>query len=121
VSTLVIWEEVPETTKLFLIPDSEITPEIEGYLTLAHGRYTNSDDENEGLDFLNAAFTAEKHRVEQKALTKKEKDMGFTPMSDFYFKYQCRWAKFEIETETGEPINTTTDPVKRVVISGFIM
>jgi len=51
---LLIWEIVPESTDLVLIEDP--TEEQLRMLELANNTFLNSDDENEGLLYLNAAL-----------------------------------------------------------------
>jgi len=55
--TLVIWQNIPEETKLYLIPDDEISTEQRKLLKEANGKFINSDPCCEGLDFVNAAFS----------------------------------------------------------------
>lgn len=57
-STLIIWEEIPENTKLFLIPN-EVADKHREYLTQCQNKYINSNDMNEGLSFLNYALAKE--------------------------------------------------------------
>jgi len=56
--TLLIWEEVPETTKLYLIPN-EVADQFSAYLKEAHNKFVNSDTYNDGLKFLNTALGEE--------------------------------------------------------------
>lgn len=48
-STLIIWEEIPENTRLFLVPDGIIHDDL---LTEANGAYVNAGDwlKNKGLN-----------------------------------------------------------------------
>lgn len=56
--SLLIWEEVPETVHLYLVPDEIITQEQRELLKEAHQNYINArgSENNRGLAFLNAAF-----------------------------------------------------------------
>lgn len=57
--TLLIWEEVPESTKLYLIPNKAIDGDSRMYLHLAHGHYINakvSEEAELALLCINAAL-----------------------------------------------------------------
>lgn len=56
--TLLVWEEVPEETKMYLIPN-EVAIKYEGFLRSAHGHLINTvdDDQYPGLKFLNTALS----------------------------------------------------------------
>ena len=56
--TLLIWEEVPETTSLYLIPSEEAV-KYEKFLTLAHMKLYNCDEVNDGMRFVNTALGSE--------------------------------------------------------------
>jgi hypothetical protein len=62
--TLVIWQNIPEETKLYLIPDDKISPEQRKLLEEANGKIINCDPDCEGLDFVNAAFTEDEEYSE---------------------------------------------------------
>lgn len=57
--TLLIWEEVPENSTLFLLPNSELTEEELNTLEKVNGKYCNSvgcsEEETTELLKLNAA------------------------------------------------------------------
>lgn len=57
--TLLIWEMVPEKTELYLIPN-DAADEYRNYLSQAHNRFINSDEMNDGMNFLNAALCESK-------------------------------------------------------------
>jgi len=42
-STLIIWEEIPENTRFFLIPNTTITPDMLKNITSANGRFINGE------------------------------------------------------------------------------
>lgn len=50
-SVLLIWEEVPETTKLFVIPVEDVTADLKKALESAHGKHINGED-SEDVDAL---------------------------------------------------------------------
>jgi|WetSurMetagenome_2_1015567.scaffolds.fasta_scaffold1443765_1 hypothetical protein len=43
--TLLIWEEVPEDTKLFLIPNEDLPEQYREVFTAAQDKFINSDDD----------------------------------------------------------------------------
>jgi hypothetical protein len=59
-NVLLVWEEVPEETKLYLIP-GEVAEKYEGFLKDAHGNYINTVgwEDHHGLFFLNTALGEE--------------------------------------------------------------
>lgn len=59
--TLLVWEEVPETTKLYLIPNSTLDAEDHTTLKTANGNYINGGTDNDdgaetALDCINNAL-----------------------------------------------------------------
>lgn len=60
--TLLVWQEIPEDTKTYLIPNEAI--DSNGFWDLmktAHDKVINGDEMNDGLRFLNAALLDEKY------------------------------------------------------------
>lgn len=57
---LLIWEEIPEDTKLYLINDP--TEEQLKMLEQACNKYINFDDVNEAMDYICAALTAKEYK-----------------------------------------------------------
>lgn len=55
--TLIIWQLLPEETKLYLIPDEFISEEHAKLIKEANGKLINVSDDCDGLLFLNAAFS----------------------------------------------------------------
>lgn len=55
-ATILIWEDIPEKTRMFVIPEEKIAP-IRHYLTEAHGNYLNCSELNPGLEFVNQAVS----------------------------------------------------------------
>jgi hypothetical protein len=55
--TLIIWQEIPENCKLYLVPNELITPEHAQLIAEANGKIINADDDCDGLLFLNAAIS----------------------------------------------------------------
>ena len=67
-SVLLIWEEVPESTKLYVIPEKEAA-EYSLYLEMAHNKIINCDEMNDGLTFLLVALAENEEscgKVEEK-------------------------------------------------------
>jgi len=46
--TVVVWEEIPENTTLYLIPNEIINNNIRDVLRMAHGHFVNQTDSEEG-------------------------------------------------------------------------
>ncbi len=117
-NTLLIWEEVPEATRLFLIPNDIITLEQNKFLREAHGKFVNNDPMNDGMDFLNAAVTKREHKV-----TKADcigPSNGFIPPSELFFANQCAWAEFEVPKENMMNLKEGGE-ITRVCLSGFLL
>lgn len=53
--SLLVWEEIPENTTFVLIPNN-VANIYRNHLEQAHNKFINSDDENDGMRFLNAAL-----------------------------------------------------------------
>lgn len=101
--TLLIYLEIPELTRMFLIPN-EVAKEYRGFLDEAHNHFINSgDDMNDGMRFLNNALST--------ALTVEEWDDG---EFNAYRGILCQY-----EVKTGSPILDTH--ITAVYHSGFIM
>ena len=56
-TTLIIWQNVPEDCKLYLVPDVKITPEQRALVSHANGKLLNCSEDTDGLDFLLAALS----------------------------------------------------------------
>lgn len=57
--TVLIWEWIPESMQIYLIPDDEINDDMRTLLKMAHGYHINGNadcSENDGLAFLNVAL-----------------------------------------------------------------
>lgn len=50
--TLLVWEEVPEKSFMFLIPNSVMITQYRVALKEAQSKYVNQDDTNDGLMFV---------------------------------------------------------------------
>ncbi len=97
-STLLIYEEVPEKTKLFVIPNSEITEQQRAWLKECQNRFINSDDENDGMLFINTAISNEKP------------EEGFEA-------FRAIWKDKEVSVEA--PL--TDANITNVYVTGFVM
>lgn len=96
---LLVWEEIPEATKLYLIPEEEAKPYFK-YLLEAHDKYINSDDMNEGMQFLNSALASNHEDVEKG-----------------YEKFATIWAKYRYDEK--RPLRDTH--ITAVFVSGFML
>lgn len=97
--TLLIWEENPDTIKLFLLPEEESKKHRE-YLDEAHDRMINSDYMNDGMRFLNTALSKEECI-----------DSGFE-------QYRGIWVQYQVK-DTASPILDTN--ITKVYKSGYIL
>lgn len=50
--TLLVWERNPEGIDVYLIPD-DVAKKYRDFLDAAHGKLIGSDEENDGMKFLN--------------------------------------------------------------------
>ena len=98
---LLIWEEIPEDTKLYLIndPTEEQLKMLEG----ACNKYINFDDITEAMDYLSAALTEEKYKNDPDIISS-VKDKSVISI----------WSKCKVTA----PINQQID---KVFISGFYL
>ena len=105
--TLLIWEEVPETTKVVLIPNETLDEGDRAVLRTAHGHLINSvgltPEQNRALDCLN------------NALCLKEEYLG--PEHPVGTRWAMRWKDFIHDQKT--PIEGKM--ISAAYIAGFIM
>jgi hypothetical protein len=118
--TLLVWEEIPEDTKLFLIPNEVIDSTRLELLKQAHNKFINQDEENDGLRFLNAALLDEKYVNDDSMF-----DDGYTSHRDGGRVYRCEptpkewrciFAKYKQDSS-----KVVEADITRVIISGFIL
>ncbi len=119
--TLLVWEEIPENTSTYLIPNTEL--EIDNRLELlkkAHNTFVNASPDNDGLRFLNAALCPEEHVDDDTYF-----DDGFTNHNGGERikrceptprEWRCVFAKYK-----QNPDEVIEADITRVIISGFIM
>lgn len=102
-NVLLIWEEIPEETKLYLIP-SDMAIKYKGFLESAHGNYINTVDwENHpGLMFLNAALSEEG---------------SSEGIEEPYVEYLGVLAKYKVDVK--HPLYKQT--ITEVYLAGFIL
>ena len=62
--SLVIYEMVPEETRLFLLPNA-VADLYRDFLTQAHNKFVNNDEMNEGMHFLMAATSPKMEYVDE--------------------------------------------------------
>jgi hypothetical protein len=99
--TLLIYENVPESTSLYLIPDNEADKYRE-VLRGAHNKFINSDDDdrNENMGILSAMLAKKKEFVEA-----------------VHLKHACLLSGYEVSTD--RPI--VGKQITVVYFSGFIL
>ena len=108
-STLLIWEQVPESTTLYVIPDSKIVPQMREWLRAAHNKFINADEENDGMTFLNVALCENKSDVPE--------DSRFYPFVGIFVPYKLGPDPFE--SDGSGP--TKFDKILSVYVSGFVL
>jgi hypothetical protein len=96
--TLLIYEEVPENTRLFLIPNEEITDEQDKVLKACQNKFVNSDDHTDEMDTLSELIAKKKEHCRDGS------------------KHACLWGDYEEGKE--KPLKGT---ITRVFISGFML
>lgn len=103
--TLLIWEEIPESIKFYVIPDANLDEEDRKVLDRCQGKYINhteqTDEESRALDCVNAALTENREYLPS----------GHPPNS----KWACRFQDYK--TEAG-PLGVT---ISHIVQCGFLL
>lgn len=107
--TLVIWEQVPEQTDLYLIPNSEIDDEMRVIMQGAHNKLINSDDDVEDALKLNAALSP---KDDGRPLDEQE-----YPVDEKYFVYWGRFAQYKVDNKY--PVQDTH--VTFIYLSGWYL
>lgn len=104
-NTLLVWEQLPETSSLYLIPNSEIDEEMRATLALAHGKLINCDDltdeQSEAINRLTNILSVEPEYV--------DKNYKGT-------KWDSTWAKYQLPD--GEPTMTV---ITHVYKTGWVL
>lgn len=103
---LLVWEEVPDDTRLYFIPQEEAN-KYENYLREAHNCFINVDDMNDGLRFLNVALANPVHGVSEP---------GFEQYLGIWHNYD-RYTR--ATNEGASPITNHT--ITAVYVSGFYL
>ena len=102
-NTVVIFSEIPEDTRIFVIPDEVITPEHELLLAGSHGKLVNFDGYDDSLRFVNNAFC---------------KVLEHCGGDEIPEDWKCIYTQYEVKIEVGKPI---LGRVSRVIHTGFIL
>ena len=106
--TLVIYEQVPESNTLYLVPNEAIGPEEEKLFSLVHGRVVNGDDLTE--EEMKATLTlGDVLCAEPKYLS------GDNPVGS---RFGGTWAKYRVEDGK---VPLTGVVITRVVKSVFLL
>lgn len=98
---LLIWEEVPEHTKMYLIPVN-VAESYKQHLEEAHNKFINSNEMNDGMRFLNMALLDEDENVAD---------------DEDFREHQGCFAEYEVDVD--EPI--TGYNIVAVYLSGFML
>lgn len=118
--TVLVYEEIPENSSIYLIPNEEVEKDNRWQLMrLAHQKFINQDESNEGMRFLSHALVDEKHIDEDEYF-----DDGYTnyPGGERILErepapreWRCVFAKYRQDAD--KVIEGVT--VTRVIVSGF--
>lgn len=57
--SLIVWQDIPDNTRVFSVPDSEITPRQRKILEESHNVIINVDDDTTSVDQLSELLAAE--------------------------------------------------------------
>lgn len=114
-NTLLIWEEIPEDTTLYLLP-SEVADKYLDLLTQAHNKFINFSDYNEGLAFLNAALCDEEHIDDNEYFEDENGISNKTPGIKAKKEWRCIFAKYKVDESLPLEAN-----ISRVILSGFAL
>lgn len=96
--TLLIWEEIPEKTRFFVLEN--LTQTDYEALSSAHGKVINCDEENDGMKYLSSSLTPDAKKEEYGV------DLSYPD-----------WSVFEIKIEK----LSNAGPWDRVFWSGFAL
>lgn len=103
--TLLIWEMVPEETRMYLIPNVVLTEEHIAFLNEAQGHMISGTDatDNNGLQFLNQALSDEE-------------------WVDGFEQYRGLFRKYEVPTDENNRLPALVNQtITRVYFAGFIL
>jgi hypothetical protein len=125
--TLLIWEEIPEKTNLFLIPNEEVEKDDRlALMKMAHNKFINSSGWNRGLQFLNEAVLSEDHANDDdfrddgcsmmyhQGEYKRVKTHEPSPKD-----WLCCFAKYKVDEKDASALDSLN--VTRVILSGFFI
>jgi hypothetical protein len=106
--TLLIWEEIPETTHFVLIPNTDLDAEDLSVLRQAHGCFidglTETETQRKALDYLNAALA-----MNPECLPESHPEGS---------KWAMRWTKY-VRDAHDSPIEEKI--ITHVFLSGFVL
>jgi len=100
---LIIWQEIPESLKLYLVPSSKIDEEQMALLDKVNGKYVNSDDMCDELEFIQTILAEDHEYVYEKSP---------------YKKWGCLWHEFKVEQQVGK---MTDSFIKLVCSTGMYL
>lgn len=111
-SVLIVYEEVPEQTTFYLVPDGQLLPEVEEALLQANGEYVNGSSEE-----FEKSLT-----IVQVALANAREDMEWVVRDeemelDLFNRIVCSLGRFKVFN----PVELTSDQaIAKVYHTGFI-
>lgn len=119
--TLLVWEQIPEETNFFLIPNEVLANNNwQDLMKQANNTFINVSDENDGLRFLNAALLDEKYIDDDSMF-----DDGYTMIKHERVKtheatpkeWRCVLAKYKLDKN----VVIENENISRVILSGFAL
>lgn len=124
--SLLIWQEVPENIKLYLIPNDEIDPEARKVLETVHGYYINASNTNkeieEALSLVDCALVSsgERKQYEEEGGDAFGSRGVFDSEEQVPERWKGCWGDYKVfdEQSKREQVNGT---ITNVYVSGFLM
>lgn len=117
--TLLVYENVPEETNLYLIPNRVFAehPDWIEMMRMAHGKFVNQSgvEYNDGMSFLSAALTSSEHIDNDEYFF--DGDALSREGNRMKKEWRCVLDKYKVAK--GDRIQLTN--INEVILSGFIM
>lgn len=122
--TLLIWEEIPENTSLYLIPNNILSEEQAALLKDANGKVINCNDQCDSLDFLNVALVEEKYKDDEKYWANFSCGGGWS--TNMLQENKCIFAKYKVGDRESNSLCPRGFAILRpkitdIVMSGFAL
>ncbi len=106
--TLIVFQEIPEHTNFYLVPNSVLTEEHVRLLEDANNVIVNCDDSNDGTEFLSMA------------LLPKNLEGDAEDSSPFYAD-RCLFADYRLGDDELPNTDFSEKPITRVISTGWMM